>query len=265
MRDTQYERLLSRALVYGTPKDDRTGVGTRSLFAERLHYDLERGFPLITTKKVHWHSVAVELLWMLRGHTNTAWLREQGVTIWDEWADAGGELGPVYGEQWRRWRTYLGGHVDQVRDLIGTIRRDPGSRRQVVSAWNVADLPAMALPPCHVLWQTYIADGRLSLQVYQRSADLFLGLPFNIASYALLTHLLAAQTGYRPGKLTWIGGDCHIYNTHTDQVKEQLNRAPYKFPTLTVDEAPSIGAYTLGHLHLHDYKHHPAIPAPVAV
>jgi thymidylate synthase len=263
--DTQYERLLSRALTTGTVKHDRTGVGTRSLFAQQLRYDLARGFPIVTTKKVHWRSVAVELLWMLRGDTNVLGLHEHGVTIWDEWAGPDGELGPVYGRQWRAWPTYTGGEVDQVQQVINTIRHDPDSRRQIVSAWNVGELPDMALPPCHLLWQTYVADGRLSLQVYQRSADLFLGVPFNVASYALLTHLLAAQTGLRPGMLTWVGGDCHLYLNHAAQAREQLTRSPFPFPRLTVDPADWIGDYTLDHLHLHNYRHHPAIRAEVAV
>ncbi len=262
--DTQYERLLGRALHYGALKSDRTGTGTRSLFAERLSYDLARGFPLITTKLVHFKSVAVELLWMLRGDTNVRWMQQQGVTIWDEWADEDGELGPVYGRQWRTW-PIPGGHVDQVAQLINTIRGNPDDRRQIVSAWNVEELPQMALPPCHLLWQTYVAGGRLSLQVYQRSADLLLGVPFNVASYALLTHLLADQAGLQPGTLTWVGGDCHVYLNHIDQVKEQLNRVPRRFPTLTVAHRDSISAYEPGDFTLAGYDPHPAIKAPVAV
>jgi thymidylate synthase len=222
MVDTQYEELLRRVLETGIPKADRTGTGTVSLFGERLRYDLSQGFPLITTKRVHFKSLAVELLWFLRGDSNTTWLRERGVTIWDEWADAEGELGPVYGKQWRSWPTPDGGHVDQIAELMATLRRDPDSRRMIVSAWNVSQLPEMALAPCHALFQFYVADGRLSCQLYQRSADMFLGVPFNIASYALLTQMIAAQAGLLPGDFIWVGGDCHVYANHVDQVREQL-------------------------------------------
>ncbi len=264
--DTQYERLLGRALHYGTVKDDRTGAGTRSVFGERRVYDRSRWFPLITTKTVHFRSVAVELLWMLRGDTNVRWMQERGVTIWDEWADEDGELGPVYGRQWRSWPNLRSGRdIDQVQQVIDTIRRDPDSRRQVVSAWNVAELDDMALPPCHLLWQTYVAGGRLSMQVYQRSADLFLGVPFNIASYALLTHLIADQTGLAPGHLTWVGGDCHVYLNHVDQVKTQLGRPPRHFPKLVLTHRDRIDAYEPGDFTVAGYDPHPAIKAPVAV
>jgi thymidylate synthase len=265
MVDTQYEELLRRVLETGIPKADRTGTGTVSLFGERLRYDLARGFPLITTKRVHFKSVAVELLWFLRGDSNTRWLREHGVTIWDEWADSDGELGPVYGKQWRSWPTPDGGHVDQIADLLATLRRDPDSRRMIVSAWNVSQLPEMALAPCHAMFQFYVADGRLSCQIYQRSADMFLGVPFNIASYALLTHLIAAQTGLVPGDLIWVGGDCHVYANHVEQVREQLSRPAYPFPRLEIAPADSLFDYTYEHFSVVGYEHHPALRAPVAV
>jgi thymidylate synthase len=265
MADTQYEELLRRVLESGVPKADRTGTGTVSLFGERLRYDLSRGFPLVTTKRVHFKSVAVELLWFLRGDSNTRWLRERGVTIWDEWADANGDLGPVYGRQWRSWPTPDGGHVDQIAELLATLRRDPDSRRMIVSAWNVAQLPEMALAPCHAMFQFYVADGRLSCQLYQRSADMFLGVPFNIASYALLTQLIAAQVGLEPGDFIWVGGDCHIYANHVEQVREQLSRPAYPFPRLEIAPAQSLFDYTFEHLSLVGYQHHPALRAPVAV
>jgi len=244
--DTQYENLLAHVLANGTHKADRTGTGTRSIFGHQLRYDLAHGFPLITTKKVHFASVANELLWFLRGDSNVTWLHEHGVTIWDEWADEHGELGPVYGVQWRSWPTPDGRHIDQIADLLAQLRTKPDSRRLIVSAWNVA-------------------DGRLSCQLYQRSADLFLGVPFNIASYALLTHLIAAQTGLQPGEFIWTGGDCHIYDNHVDQVNTQLAREPYPFPTLHLADAPSLFDYTYEHLTLDRYRHHRGIKAPVAV
>jgi thymidylate synthase len=265
MVDTQYEELLRRVLETGIPKADRTGTGTVSLFGERLRYDLAQGFPLITTKRVHFKSVAVELLWFLRGDSNTRWLREHGVTIWDEWADANGELGPVYGKQWRSWPTPDGGHVDQITELLATLRRDPDSRRMIVSAWNVSQLPEMALAPCHAMFQFYVADGRLSCQLYQRSADMFLGVPFNIASYALLTQMIAAQTGLVPGDFIWVGGDCHIYANHVEQVREQLSRPAYPFPKLEIAPAASLFDYTYEHFSVVGYEHHPALRAPVAV
>jgi thymidylate synthase len=263
--DTQYEDLLRKVLETGVPKGDRTGTGTVSLFGERLRYDLSAGFPLVTTKRVHFKSVAVELLWFLRGDTNTAYLRENGVTIWDEWADANGDLGPVYGYQWRNWPAPDGRHIDQMTKLLETLRTNPDSRRMVVSAWNVADLPAMALEPCHAMFQFYVADGRLSCQMYQRSADMFLGVPFNIASYALLTRMVADQAGLVAGDFVWVGGDCHIYSNHVDQVREQLTRDSYPFPRLEVAPAPSLFDYTYDHFSLVDYQHHPALKAPVAV
>ena len=263
--DTQYEDLLRRVLTGGTPKTDRTGTGTVSLFGERLRYDLSAGFPLVTTKRVHFKSIAVELLWFLRGDSNVGWLRDQGVTIWDEWADAQGELGPVYGVQWRSWPTPDGGHVDQIAGVLDTLRKDPDSRRMIVSAWNVSDLPFMALAPCHAMFQFYVADGKLSCQLYQRSADLFLGVPFNIASYALLTLMVAEQAGLEPGDFVWVGGDCHIYNNHVEQVREQLSREAYAFPTLEIAPAGSLFDHKYEDFTLVGYQHHPALRAPVAV
>ncbi|MGL5857798.1 MAG: thymidylate synthase [Angustibacter sp.] len=252
-------------MAHGVPKSDRTGTGTRSWFGHQLRYPLDRGFPLITTKRVHLRSVVAELLWFLRGDRNVRWLQQRGVTIWDEWADADGDLGPVYGVQWRSWPMPGGGHVDQLAHVLRALREDPDSRRMVVSAWNVADLPQMALAPCHALFQFHVADGRLSCQLYQRSADLFLGVPFNIASYALLTHLVAQHTGLDVGDFIWTGGDCHIYDNHTDQVREQLSRTPYPFPQLRIAPAPSLFDHDIGDVAVLDYQHHPAISAPVAV
>jgi thymidylate synthase len=263
--DTQYEDLLRRVLTTGTPKTDRTGTGTVSLFGERLRYDLSAGFPLVTTKRVHFKSIAVELLWFLRGESNVSWLRDQGVTIWDEWADPAGELGPVYGVQWRSWPTPDGGHVDQISGVLDTLRKDPDSRRMIVSAWNVSELPSMALAPCHAMFQFYVADGKLSCQLYQRSADLFLGVPFNIASYALLTLMVAEQVGLEPGDFVWVGGDCHIYNNHVEQVQTQLSRTPYDFPSLSIAPASSLFDYKYDDFTLENYQHHPALRAPVAV
>ncbi|MFC8386393.1 thymidylate synthase [Nocardia sp. NPDC056952] len=263
--DTQYEDLLRHVLERGTPKADRTGTGTRSIFGHQLRYDLAESFPLITTKRVHMKSIAYELLWFLRGDSNVAWLREHGVTIWDEWADAKGELGPVYGVQWRSWPTPDGTHIDQIAQVLHTLRTDPDSRRMIVSAWNVADLDKMALAPCHAFFQFYVADGKLSCQLYQRSADLFLGVPFNIASYALLTLMVAQQTELEPGEFIWTGGDVHIYDNHVDQVREQLSREPYPFPTLHLRPATSLFDYAYEDIELSDYKHHPGIKAPVAV
>ncbi|WP_354644658.1 thymidylate synthase [Kitasatospora camelliae] len=265
MADTQYEDLLRLVLTSGTAKADRTGTGTRSVFGHQLRYDLSRGFPLVTTKKVHLKSVVCELLWFLRGDSNTGWLREQGVTIWDEWADANGDLGPVYGVQWRSWPSPDGRHIDQISAVLDTLRADPDSRRMVVSAWNVAELDRMALAPCHALFQFHVAGGRLSCQLYQRSADLFLGVPFNIAGYALLTHMVAQQVGLAPGDFIWTGGDCHIYDNHVEQVTEQLERAPFEFPTLQLRRAASLFAYAPDDVAVSGYRHHPAIKAPVAV
>ena len=263
--DKQYEDLLRRVLETGSPKSDRTGTGTVSLFGERLRYDLSASFPLVTTKKVHFKSVAYELLWFLRGEGNVGWLKEHGVSIWDEWADEDGSLGPVYGVQWRSWPTPDGGSIDQLSQVLDTLRTDPDSRRMVVSAWNVAALPDMALAPCHALFQFHVADGRLSCQLYQRSADLFLGVPFNIASYALLTRMVAQQAGLEPGDLIWVGGDCHIYTNHLPQVREQLAREVLPFPQLEIDRAASLFDQAYEDLHLVDYRHHPAIRGAVAV
>ncbi|MEU7215194.1 thymidylate synthase [Nocardia iowensis] len=263
--DTQYEDLLRLVLESGTKKADRTGTGTRSIFGHQLRYDLSAGFPLITTKKVHLKSIVYELLWFLRGESNVGWLQEHGVSIWDEWADADGELGPVYGVQWRSWPTPDGMHIDQISEVLQTLRTNPDSRRMLVSAWNVSELDKMALAPCHAFFQFYVADGRLSCQLYQRSADLFLGVPFNIASYALLTHMVAQQTELEPGDFIWTGGDCHIYDNHLDQVREQLTREPYPFPTLRLRPAPTLFDYVYEDVEVVDYQHHPAIKAPVAV
>lgn len=263
---TPYEDLLREVLDHGAHKDDRTGTGTTSLFGRQLRYDLTQGFPLITTKRVHLKSVVYELLWFLRGESNVRWLQEHGVTIWDEWADAEGELGPVYGVQWRSWPVPGGGHIDQISEVIEQIRTNPDSRRLIVSAWNPADIPDMALAPCHALFQFYVADGRLSCQLYQRSADMFLGVPFNIASYALLTLMIAQQTGLEPGEFVWTGGDCHIYDNHLEQVREQLSRQAYPLPTLRFARTPeSIFDYRYDDIVVEGYRHHPAIRGAVAV
>jgi thymidylate synthase len=262
---TPYEDLLRHVMEHGTPKADRTGTGTRSVFGHQMRFDLREGFPLVTTKRVHLRSVVHELLWFLRGDSNVAWLREHGVTIWDEWAGPDGDLGPVYGVQWRSWPTPDGGHLDQISRVLEQLRTDPDSRRIIVSAWNVAELDAMALAPCHAFFQFYVADGRLSCQLYQRSADLFLGVPFNIASYALLTHMVAQQVGLDVGDFVWTGGDCHIYDNHVEQVTEQLTRVPYPMPRLELRRAPSLFDYTFDDVQVVGYRHHPAIKAPVAV
>ncbi|WP_285036055.1 thymidylate synthase [Plantibacter sp. ME-Dv--P-095] len=263
---TPYEDLLRDTLEHGAVKGDRTGTGTRSVFGRQLRFDLSEGFPLITTKRVHWKSIAYELLWFLRGDGNVRWLQEHGVSIWDEWADADGELGPVYGVQWRSWPTPDGSHIDQISQVIDQLRTDPNSRRIIVSAWNVADIPNMALAPCHAFFQFYVADGKLSCQLYQRSADLFLGVPFNIASYALLTHLVAEQVGLEVGDFVWTGGDCHIYDNHVEQVTEQLTRTPFPSPQLRINtKRDTIFDVEYDDLEIVDYQHHPAIRAAVAV
>ncbi|MER5837630.1 thymidylate synthase, partial [Streptomyces sp. NPDC002130] len=234
-------------------------------FGHQMRFDLADGFPLVTTKKVHLKSIVNELLWFLRGDSNVAWLHENGVSIWDEWADENGELGPVYGVQWRSWPTPSGEHIDQITQTVETLRSNPDSRRIIVSAWNVADIPQMALAPCHAFFQFYVADGKLSCQLYQRSADMFLGVPFNIASYALLTHMMAQQAGLDVGEFVWTGGDCHIYDNHVDQVTEQLGREPLPLPTLKLNKRDSIFDYTFEDVEIVDYQHHPAIKAPVAV
>jgi len=257
---------MRHVFTSGVPKLDRTGTGTVSVFGYQMRFDLDEGFPLVTTKKVHFPSVAKELLWFLRGEGNVRSLQEQGVTIWDEWADENGDLGPVYGVQWRSWPTPDGGHVDQIAEAVRLIREEPDSRRIVVSAWNVADLPAMALQPCHALFQFYVADGRLSCHLYQRSADVFLGVPFNIASYALLTHMLAQQGDLDVGDFVWTGGDCHIYDNHREQVELQLSRTPFPYPSLHLQRRPaSIFDYVFEDFGVIGYQHHPAIRAPVAV
>ena len=262
----QYLELLRRIRTQGVRKADRTGTGTLSLFGEQMRFDLGAGFPLVTTKKVHLPSVIYELLWFLRGETNVAWLHEHGVSIWDEWADAEGELGPVYGRQWRAWATADGRHIDQVAQAIEQLRRNPDSRRIMVSAWNVGELERMHLMPCHAFFQLYVADRRLSLQVYQRSADMFLGVPFNIASYALLTHLFAQQCDLEPAELIWTGGDCHLYLNHLEQADEQLSRVPYAPPRLNILRRPaSISDYRFEDFEFVNYQHHAAIRAPVAV
>ncbi|WP_308292493.1 thymidylate synthase [Paenarthrobacter sp. UW852] len=263
---TPYEDLLRDVMANGTHKSDRTGTGTRSVFGRQLRFDLAESFPLITTKRVHFKSVAVELLWFLRGDSNVKWMQDQGVSIWDEWADQDGELGPVYGVQWRSWPTPDGGHVDQISEVMKGLASNPDSRRHIVSAWNVSELKDMALPPCHAFFQFYVADGKLSCQLYQRSADTFLGVPFNIASYALLTLMVAQQLGLEPGEFVWTGGDVHIYDNHVEQVAEQLSREPYEYPQLKILRKPdSIFDYTLDDFEVVDYRHHPTIKAPIAV
>ncbi len=261
-----YLDLMRRILESGTPKGDRTGTGTLSRFGEQLRFDLAAGFPLVTTKRIHVRSVICELLWFLRGETNVRWLHEHGVSIWDEWADEHGELGPVYGKQWRAWTAANGESIDQISAAIELIRRDPDSRRIVVSAWNVGDLPRMRLMPCHALFQFHVAAGRLSCQLYQRSADVFLGVPFNIASYALLTHMLAQQCDLEPGEFIWTGGDCHLYRNHLEQARTQLAREPYPLPQLRIGRRPdTLFDYRPEDFEFVNYQHHPAIPAPVAV
>ena len=262
----QYLDLLQRLLEHGNEKGDRTGTGTLSLFGGQLRFDLADGFPMLTTKRLHWPSIAHELLWFLSGDTNVRYLREHGVTIWDEWADADGELGPVYGHQWRSWPARDGGTIDQIAWLVDEIRRNPDSRRLVVTAWNPADLDRMALPPCHCLFQFYVARGRLSCHLYQRSADVFLGVPFNIASYALLTHLLAAETDLEPGDFVHSFGDVHLYVNHIPQARLQLARTPRPLPRLTLARrAGSIFGYRFADLLLEGYDAHPGIKAQVAV
>ncbi|APX33250.1 thymidylate synthase [Brachybacterium sp. P6-10-X1] len=263
---TPYEDLLCEVMETGHPKGDRTGTGTRSLFGKQIRYDLSAGFPLITTKRVHTRSIILELLWFLRGDTNVRWLQERGVSIWDEWADEAGDLGPVYGAQWRSWPTPGGGVIDQITDVVEQIRTDPDSRRLIVTAWNPTDIPQMALAPCHALFQFEVHDGKLSCQLYQRSADLFLGVPFNIASYALLTHMVAQQTDLAVGDFVWTGGDCHIYDNHHEQVERQLSREPFAYPSLRIARRPdSILDYELEDFEIVDYRHHKGIKAPVAV
>lgn len=262
----QYLDLMRHVLEHGVDKSDRTGVGTRSIFGYQMRFDLREGFPLVTTKRIHWKSVVYELLWFLRGETNIGFLRENGVTIWDEWADPAGELGPVYGKQWRSWAGPDNQTIDQMAWVVEEIRRNPDSRRLVVSAWNVADLPQMALAPCHILFQFYVAEGRLSCQLYQRSADIFLGVPFNIASYALLTLMMAQVTDLEPGEFIHTLGDAHLYQNHFEQARLQLSREPRPLPTVRLNpEVRDLFAFTYQDIELLGYNPHPRIPAPVAV
>jgi len=262
----QYLHLLQHILDDGTDKSDRTGTGTRSVFGYQMRFDLQNGFPLVTTKKVHLKSIVHELLWFLSGSTNIAYLKENGVSIWDDWADAKGELGPVYGYQWRSWPTPAGGHVDQITDVIAQIRRNPDSRRLIVSAWNVADIDRMKLPPCHALFQFYVANGRLSCQLYQRSADVFLGVPFNIASYALLTMMVAQVCGLEPGEFIHTLGDAHLYSNHLEQAQLQLSREPRPLPRMRINpDIRSIFDFRFEDFLIEGYDPHPSIKAPIAV
>ncbi|MAT73112.1 MAG: thymidylate synthase [Planctomycetaceae bacterium] len=262
----QYLALMQRVLDHGVHKDDRTGTGTRSVFGHQMRFDLAAGFPLVTTKKLHLKSIIYELLWFLRGETNVAYLKDHGVSIWNEWADADGELGPVYGKQWRSWATPDGGAVDQITEVVHAIRTNPDSRRLIVSAWNVGEVPQMALPPCHLLFQFYVAEGRLSCQLYQRSADVFLGVPFNIASYALLTMMVAQATDLTPGEFVHTLGDAHLYDNHLEQARLQLSREPRPLPTMRLNPAvKDLLAFDYADFTLENYDPHPHIKAPVAV
>jgi thymidylate synthase len=262
----QYLELVRAIRDHGVRKEDRTGTGTLSLFGYQMRFDLAAGFPVVTTKKLHIRSIIHELLWFLKGDTNVAYLHEHDVSIWDEWADEHGDLGPVYGAQWRTWRTADGGHVDQIQRALDLLRKDPNSRRNIVSSWNVGELDQMALAPCHAMFQFYVANGRLSCQLYQRSADVFLGVPFNIASYALLIHMLAQQTDLAPGELVWTGGDCHLYLNHLEQVELQLARVPLPLPKLVIKrKPPSLFDYRFEDFELLGYQAHAAIKAPIAV
>ena len=262
----QYLDLMRAVRDRGARKEDRTGTGTRSLFGHQMRFDLKLGFPAVTTKKLHFRSIIHELLWFLKGETNVKYLKDNGVTIWDEWADEKGDLGPVYGYQWRSWPAPDGRHIDQISRVLEELRRNPDSRRLIVSAWNVADLDRMALQPCHAFFQFYVAEGRLSCQMYQRSADIFLGVPFNIASYALLTHMVAQQADLEVGEFVWTGGDCHLYMNHLQQVEEQLQREPLPLPRLAIKRKPvSLFDYRFQDFEIVGYQSHPAIKAPVAV
>jgi len=261
-----YLNMMRHVLDNGVKKTDRTGTGTLSVFGHQMRFDLAKGFPMVTTKKLHLKSIIYELLWFLQGNTNNNWLTERGVSIWNEWAQPNGELGPIYGYQWRSWPTPSGEHIDQISQIIDQIKKTPDSRRIIVSAWNVADIPSMALAPCHAFFQFYVADGKLYCQLYQRSADIFLGVPFNIASYALLTHMVAQQTGLEVGDFVWTGGDCHLYLNHLEQVNLQLSRTPYPLPKLHIKRHPaSIFDYEFEDFEVIDYVCHPAIKAPVAI
>ena len=262
----QFHELMRHVLDHGAKKSDRTGTGTLSIFGYQMRFDLSEGFPLVTTKKLHLKSIIYELLWFISGNTNNQWLKERGVSIWDEWAAPDGDLGPVYGYQWRSWPAPNGQHIDQIKEVIQTIKTNPDSRRIIVSAWNVADIPKMALAPCHAFFQFYVADGKLSCQLYQRSADIFLGVPFNIASYALLTHMVAQQCNLDVGDFIWTGGDCHLYSNHLEQVELQLSRTPYPLPQLKIHRKPdSIFDYQFEDFEIVGYESHPHIKAPVAV
>lgn len=262
----QYQDFLRHILANGTLKEDRTGTGTISTFAYQMRFDLQKGFPLVTTKKIHIKSIVYELLWFLQGNTNNEYLRKHGVTIWDEWADKDGNFGPIYGKQWRAWETKEGRVIDQITQVIQQIKTNPDSRRLIVNAWNVGELDKMALPPCHALFQFYVANGRLSCQLYQRSADAFLGVPFNIASYSFLTYMIAQQCGLNVGEFIWTGGDCHIYSNHVEQVNLQLSRDPLPLPTLELTRKPaSIFDYQYEDFVIHHYQSHPAIKAAIAV
>ncbi|TAJ51829.1 MAG: thymidylate synthase [Nevskiaceae bacterium] len=262
----QYLDLMQHVLEHGTDKSDRTGTGTRSVFGHQMRFDLAEGFPVLTTKKLHLRSIIHELLWFLKGETNIRYLKENGVSIWDEWADANGELGPVYGSQWRSWPTADGRHIDQISQVLAQIKANPDSRRLIVSAWNVGEIDKMKLPPCHAFFQFYVADGKLSCQLYQRSCDIFLGVPFNIASYALLTLMVAQVCGLKPGDFVWTGGDCHLYSNHFEQAKEQLARTPRRLPTMRINpEVKDLFAFRFEDFELVGYEPMPHIKAPVAI
>ena len=262
----QFHELMRHVLDHGAKKSDRTGTGTLSVFGYQMRFDLSEGFPLVTTKKLHLKSIVYELLWFLSGNTNNQWLKERGVSIWDEWAAPDGDLGPVYGYQWRSWPAPNGQHIDQIQEIIQTIKTNPDSRRIIVSAWNVADIPKMALAPCHAFFQFYVANSKLSCQLYQRSADIFLGVPFNIASYALLTHMVAQQCNLDVGEFIWTGGDCHLYNNHLEQVNLQLSRKPHPLPQLKIHRKPNnIFTYHFEDFEIVGYESHPHIKASVAV
>lgn len=262
----QYLDLMKHVLETGVQKGDRTGTGTRSVFGHQMRFDLEKGFPAVTTKKLHLRSIIVELLWFLRGDTNVAYLRDNKVSIWDEWADENGDLGPVYGYQWRSWPDPKGGSIDQIEKLLESLKNNPNSRRHMVTAWNPADVDSMALPPCHCLFQFYVADGKLSCQLYQRSADIFLGVPFNIASYALLTLMVAQVTGYKPGEFIHTFGDAHLYSNHIEQAEKQLSRAPKSLPVMRINpDVIDLFAFEFADFTLEEYDPHPHISAPVAV
>ncbi|QWE16101.1 thymidylate synthase [Polynucleobacter sp. AP-Nino-20-G2] len=262
----QYHNLMKEVLEKGVQKSDRTGTGTISIFGHQMRFNLAEGFPMVTTKKLHLKSIILELLWFLKGSTDNNWLKERGVSIWNEWAAPDGDLGPIYGYQWRSWPAPNGQHIDQIAEVVETLKKNPDSRRIIVSAWNVADIPRMALAPCHAFFQFYVADGKLSCQLYQRSADIFLGVPFNIASYALLTHMMAQQCNLEVGDFVWTGGDCHLYSNHLEQVDLQLSRDFYPLPKLNILRKPdSIFDYEFEDFEIAGYESHPAIKAPVAV